>query len=207
MPSTRTPGSYAFWLFQVVFAATAATIVSGAMAERTKFMSYLVYSAFISAVIYPVFGQLGLGRPLQGRRLAREDGLHRLRRFDRGAHCRRLASPGRCDRAGAASRAYGKDGKPRAMPGHNLVYATLGVFLLWFGWFGFNPGSTTAANKDIALIAVNTNLAAAAGCGGGHADRLVLPEEAGRHDDAERRPGGAGRHHRGLRQRQPARAP
>ena len=58
---------------------------------------------------------------------------------------------------------YGKDGRPRAMPGHNLVFASLGVFLLWFGWFGFNAGSTTTADTSIALIAVNTNLSAAAG--------------------------------------------
>jgi ammonium transporter, Amt family len=159
------PWVFAFWMFQVVFAATAATIVSGAMAERTKFSSYLVYSAFISAVVYPVFGSWAWGSLfhgggwLEGRGapfidFAGSTVVHSIGGWSALAGALVL---------GPRLGKYGPDGKPRAMPGHNLVYATLGVFLLWFGWFGFNPGSTTAAITDIAKIAVNTNLAAAAG--------------------------------------------
>jgi Amt family ammonium transporter len=159
----KDPWLYAFWMFQVVFAATAATIVSGAMAERTKFKSYLVYSAFISAVVYPIFGSWAWGGLFKG-----GGWLEKMGFIDFAGSTVVHSIGGWAALAGAIVLGprlgrYGKDGKPRAMPGHNLVYATLGVFVLWFGWFGFNPGSTTAANKDIALIAVNTNLAAAAG--------------------------------------------
>jgi Amt family ammonium transporter len=159
----KDPWVYAFWMFQVVFAATSATIVSGAMAERTKFSSYLLYSVFISAVVYPVFGSWAWGGLFKG-----GGWLEKMGFIDFAGSTVVHSVGGWSALAGAMVLGprlgrYGKDGKPRAMPGHNLVYATLGVFLLWFGWFGFNPGSTTAANKDIALIAVNTNLAAAAG--------------------------------------------
>jgi len=159
----KDPWVYAFWMFQVVFAATAATIVSGAMAERTKFSSYLMYSVFISAVVYPVFGSWAWGSLYKG-----GGWLEGMGFIDFAGSTVVHSVGGWSALAGAIVLGprlgrYGRDGKARAMPGHNLVYATLGVFLLWFGWFGFNPGSTTAANKDIALIAVNTNLAAAAG--------------------------------------------
>jgi len=157
------PWLFAFWMFQVVFAATAATIVSGAMAERTKFGSYLLYSAFLSAIVYPIFGSWAWGSLYNG------SGWLEGRGFIDFAGSTVVHSIGGWSAlAGAIVLGprlgrFGPDGKPRAMPGHNLVFATLGVFLLWFGWFGFNPGSTTAASTDIALIAVNTNLAAAAG--------------------------------------------
>jgi len=157
------PWVFAFWMFQVVFAATAATIVSGAMAERTKFSSYLLYSAFISAFVYPIFGSWAWGSLYKG-----GGWLEGMGFIDFAGSTVVHSVGGWAALAGSIVLGprlgrYGKDGKPRAMPGHNLVLATLGVFLLWFGWFGFNPGSTTAASKDIALIAVNTNLAAAAG--------------------------------------------
>jgi Amt family ammonium transporter len=157
------PWVYAFWMFQVVFAATAATIVSGAMAERTKFSSYLLYSAFISAIVYPVFGSWAWGSLYKG-----GGWLEKMGFIDFAGSTVVHSVGGWAALAGAIVLGprlgrYGKDGKPRAMPGHNLPYATLGVFILWFGWFGFNPGSTTAASTDIALIAVNTNLSAAAG--------------------------------------------
>ena len=150
---------FAFWIFQAVFAATAATIVSGSMAERTKFSSYLIYSVFITALIYPVVGHWIWGGGW-------------------------LASKGMVDFAGStvvhsvggwAALAgalllgprlgkYNKDGSSNAIPGHNIPLASLGVFILWFGWFGFNAGSTTSGtNLSIATIAVTTNLAAAAG--------------------------------------------
>jgi Amt family ammonium transporter len=159
----KDPWVFAFWMFQVVFAATAATIVSGAMAERTKFTSYLIYSFFISALVYPVFGSWAWGSLYKG-----GGWLEHLGFIDFAGSTVVHSIGGWSALAGAIMLGprigkYGKDGKPRPIPGHNLVFATLGVFILWFGWFGFNPGSTTAATADIALIAVNTNLAAAAG--------------------------------------------
>lgn len=154
---------YAFWMFQVVFAATAATIVSGAMAERTRFISYLIYSAVISTVIYPVFGSWAWGGLYHGK-----GWLEKLGFIDFAGSTVVHSVGGWAAMWGAILLGprigkYGKDGKVLAIPGHNLPMAALGVFILWFGWFGFNPGSTTAGNPDIARIAVNTNLAAAAG--------------------------------------------
>jgi Amt family ammonium transporter len=157
------PWVLAFWMFQVVFAATAATIVSGAMAERTKFVAYLMYSALLSAVIYPVFGSWAWGGLFNG-----GGWLEGLGFIDFAGSTVVHSIGGWVALAGAIVLGprigkYSKDGKVRAIPGHNLPLAALGVFILWLGWFGFNPGSTTAASKDIALIFVNTNIAAAAG--------------------------------------------
>jgi len=154
---------YAFWLFQAVFAATAATIVSGAMAERTKFSAYLVYSAVISALIYPVFGSWAWGSLHHG-----NGWLEKLGFIDFAGSTVVHSVGGWAALWGAVMLGprkgrFTKDGKVVAIPGHNIPMAALGVFILWFGWFGFNPGSTTAGNADIARIAVNTNLAAAAG--------------------------------------------
>ena len=166
--SDFTPGGdpwvLAFWMFQVVFAATAATIVSGAMAERTKFIGYLIYSVAISAVIYPVFGSWAWGSLFKG-----SGWLEGLGFIDFAGSTVVHSVGGWAALAGAIVLGprigkYGKDGSVRPILGHNLPLAALGVFILWLGWFGFNPGSTTAANKDIAMIFVNTNLAAAAGC-------------------------------------------
>jgi Amt family ammonium transporter len=158
------PWVLAFWMFQVVFAATAATIVSGAMAERTKFTAYLVYSVFISAVIYPIFGAWAWGGAFKG-----GGWLQQLGFIDFAGSTVVHSVGGWAALAGAMVLGprlgkYGRDGRIRPILGHNMPLAALGVFILWLGWFGFNPGSTTAATKDIALIFVNTNLAAAAGC-------------------------------------------
>jgi len=160
---SQDPWVFAFWMFQVVFAATAATIVSGAMAERTKFLSYLIYSAVISAFIYPIFGSWAWGSLFHG-----GGWLEKLGFIDFAGSTVVHSIGGWAALAGAIVLGprigkYTADGKPKAIPGHNIPLAALGVFILWFGWFGFNPGSTTAANTDIAKIAVNTNLAAAAG--------------------------------------------
>jgi len=154
---------FAFWMFQVVFAATAATIVSGAMAERTKFIGYIIYSFFISAFIYPIFGSWAWGSLYHG-----SGWLEGLGFIDFAGSTVVHSVGGWAALAGAIVLGprigkFDKNGKPRAIPGHNLVLTALGTFILWFGWFGFNPGSTTAASTDIALIAVTTNLAAAAG--------------------------------------------
>ena len=153
----------AFWMFQVVFAATAATIVSGAMAERTKFTGYLVYSFFVSALIYPIFGSWAWGSLLNGSGWLEGFGF-----IDFAGSTVVHSVGGWCALAGAVVLGprlgkYTKDGKIRPILGHNMPLAALGVFILWLGWFGFNPGSTTTADKSIAMIFVNTNLAAAAG--------------------------------------------
>lgn len=151
---------FAYWLFQAVFAATAATIVSGSMAERTKFKSYLLYSVFITAIIYPVSGHWIWG-----------DGgwLSRLGMIDFAGSTVVHSVGGWAGMMGALLLGprigkYSSDGKPRAIPGHNIPLAALGIFILWFGWFGFNAGSTTAGDDfKIGYIAVNTSLSAAAG--------------------------------------------
>jgi Amt family ammonium transporter len=157
------PWVLAFWMFQVVFAATAATIVSGAMAERTKFSGYLIYSIVVSAFIYPIFGSWAWGGLYHG-----GGWLEKLGFIDFAGSTVVHSVGGWAALAGAIVLGprlgkYDKDGTVRPILGHNLPIAALGVFILWLGWFGFNPGSTTAANKDIAMIFVNTNLAAASG--------------------------------------------
>ena len=147
------------WIFQMVFAATAATIVSGSMAERTKITSYMAYSFIISAVIYPVYGHWIWGGGW-------------LSKLPFGAGAIDFAGSGVVHTvgglmafAGAAvlgprTGKYDENGIPRQMPGHNVAYVVLGTLILFFGWFGFNSGSTLAATDlRISLIAVNTFLA------------------------------------------------
>ncbi len=158
------PWVLAFWMFQAVFAATAATIVSGAMAERTKFSGYLIYSVVVSALIYPIFGSWAWGSLFNG-----SGWLEGLGFIDFAGSTVVHSVGGWAALAGAIVLGprlgkYAKDGRVKPILGHNIPLAAIGVFILWLGWFGFNPGSTTAANKDIAMIFVNTNLAAAAGC-------------------------------------------
>lgn len=157
------PWVLAFWMFQVVFAATAATIVSGAMAERTKFSGYLLYSIFITGLIYPVFGSWAWGSLFNG-----SGWLEGLGFIDFAGSTVVHSVGGWAALAGAVVLGprlgkYTKEGKVKPILGHNIPLAAIGVFILWLGWFGFNPGSTTAASKDIAMIFVNTNLSAAAG--------------------------------------------
>jgi len=160
------PGSdwnWTFLIFQTVFAATAATIVSGAMAERTKFVGYLAYSFFITLFIYPIFGSWAWGGLLDG-----SGWLENLGFLDFAGSTVVHSIGGWLALSGAIMLGprlgkYGPDGKPKAILGHNIPLAALGVFILWFGWFGFNPGSTTTGDGSIGYIAVTTNLAAAAG--------------------------------------------
>ena len=166
-PSEMNDGlGFTFLIFQTVFAATAATIVSGAMAERIKFTSYLIYSIFITLIIYPIFGSwawnglLSDGGWLENLQtggfldFAGSTVVHSVGGW--------LALAGAIV-AGPRIGKYGPDGKPSAMPGHNIPLAALGAFILWFGWFGFNCGSTTTGDTSIGYIAVTTNLSAAAG--------------------------------------------
>jgi Amt family ammonium transporter len=151
--------THAAWLFQLVFAATAATIVSGAMAERTRFKSYLVYSVFITGFIYPIVGHWIWG----GGWLANLGMLDFAGSTVVHSTGGWLALMGAIV-LGARTGKYDGNGRPRVIAGHNLPLAALGVFILWLGWFGFNPGSQMAADASaIALIAVTTNIAAAAG--------------------------------------------
>lgn len=152
----------AFWMFQVVFAGTSATIVSGSVAERTKFVAYLIYSVTICAFIYPVFGSWAWGGLLNG-----GGWLEGLGFIDFAGSTVVHSVGGWCALAGAIVLGprigkYGPKGEVRAIPGHNIPIAAAGVFILWLGWFGFNPGSTTTGDGSIAMIFVTTNLAAAA---------------------------------------------
>jgi len=158
---TKVPLEAKFF-FQLVFAATAATIVSGAMAERTKFTSYMLYSIVISICIYPISGHWIWG----GGWLASFGGsgfwdfagstvVHSVGGW--------LALTGALV-LGPRIGKFSREGKPRAIPGHNIPLAALGVFILWLGWFGFNPGSTMAVlRNDISHIVCTTNAAAAIG--------------------------------------------
>jgi Amt family ammonium transporter len=162
-----------FLIFQTVFCATAATIVSGAMAERTKFHMYLVYTILISVVIYPISGHWTWG----GGWLMAEDGwakTHLGATFHDFAGSTIVHSVGGWLALvgawvlGPRIGKYAKNGNSKAIPGHNLTIAALGVFILWFGWFGFNPGSQLAASGESNRIAIShvfltTNLAACAG--------------------------------------------
>ena len=153
--------TWCYVVFQTVFCATAATIVSGSMAERTNFSAYCIYSLLISAVVYPISGHWVWG----GGWLS-QLGFHD---FAGSTAVHMVGGTAACVGAailGPRIGKYDKNGKPRAIPGHNLAMAALGVFILWFCWFGFNGGSTVAMSTDENLISASsifmtTNLAAA----------------------------------------------
>ena len=156
-----------FWFFQSVFAATSATIISGGIAERTKFAAYIVVSVVVSALIYPISGHWAWGS-LWGAGELGKGWLETMGFIDFAGSTVVHSVGGWMALAGALIIGprigkYSPDGKARAIPGHNIPMAGLGVFILWFGWFGFNPGSTTAVNGSIGYIAVNTSLAACMG--------------------------------------------
>jgi Amt family ammonium transporter len=159
--------TYLLWIFQMVFAGTAATIASGAMAERTKFRTYYIISFLITSLVYPIYGHwvwgggwLSMLGEWYGLGLGHVDfaGSGVVHMVGGGAG---LAG---AMLLGARIGKYDNEGKPRAIPGHSISMAVLGVFILWFGWFGFNPGSTLAATElRISIIAVTTLLAGSAG--------------------------------------------
>ena len=157
--------NWTFLFFQTMFAATAATIVSGAVAERIEFKSYLVYSILVSTVVYPVSGHWMWGG-LAGEGSA--GWLEGLGFHDFAGSTVVHSVGGWIALAGAIALGprigkYRHDGTANPIPGHSLVLGTLGVFLLWIGWFGFNPGSYTAGVGSIGRVAMTTNLAACAG--------------------------------------------
>jgi Amt family ammonium transporter len=151
------------FFFQVVFAATAVTIISGGMAERTKFISYLFISLAMTAFIYPVvvhwtwgggwIAQMSVGDAVYSD-FAGSGIVHMV-----GGIGALMGAWFLGPRIGK----YDKDGNPRAIPGHNIPFVVLGVFILWLGWFGFNPGSELAADGAVMIVGINTLLAAAAG--------------------------------------------
>ncbi len=161
-------GIFLFFLFQVVFMDTAATIVTGAMAERWKFKAFVVYGFFVSMILYPVFGHwvwgggwlsrlgvnLGLGYGFVD--FAGASVVHAV-----GGICALAKAMVIGPRIGR----FDRDGKPRAIPGHNVPMVVIGVIILVFGWFGFNASSTlSGGDLRLAVMAVNTLLAACAGC-------------------------------------------
>lgn len=155
---------WAFVIFQTVFCATSATIVSGAMAERTKFSAYCIYSAAISLLIYPVSGHWIWGggwiAQMGFHDFAGSTAVHMV-----GGVCALIGAKILGPRIGK----YDKNGKPQAILGHNLSFAALGVFILWFCWFGFNGASTVGMDSDTLMdtagrVFFNTNMAAAVAC-------------------------------------------
>ncbi|MDR3353589.1 MAG: ammonium transporter [Synergistaceae bacterium] len=153
--------TYAFLIFQTVFCATAATIVSGGMAERTKFSAYCIYSLVISAVIYPISGHW-----IWGGGWLSKLGFHDFAGSTAVHMVGGVAAMAGAYLLGPRIGKYSPDGKTNAIPGHSLTLGALGVFILWFAWFGFNGGSTLSATGDDSLVSMsgvifNTNLAAA----------------------------------------------
>ena len=155
---------WAYAIFQTVFCATSATIVSGAMAERTKFSAYCIYSAAISLIIYPISGHWIWGggwlAQLGFHDFAGSTAVHMV-----GGICALVGAKILGPRIGK----YDKDGKPRAILGHNITFAALGVFILWFCWFGFNGASTVGMDSDALMetagrVFFNTNMSAAVAC-------------------------------------------
>lgn len=161
-PDTNIPAECSL-IFQTVFCATAATIVSGAMAERTKFSMYLIFSVIVSTLIYPVEGHwIWGGGWLSG------TGFHDFAGSTVVHTCGGAIALAGAMLLGPRVGKYSRDGKARAIPGHNLTLGALGVFFLWFGWFGFNPGSQLSATgveniKAISRVMCTTNMAAATG--------------------------------------------
>jgi Amt family ammonium transporter len=151
------------FFFQVVFAATAVTIASGAMAERTKFTTYLMFAAVMTAIIYPVVVHWTWGGGLIAQ-MSIGDAVYSDFAGSAVVHLTGgIAALVGAYLVGPRIGKYGEDGKPRAIPGHNVGYAVIGVFILWFGWFGFNAGSELAADEFVPFLAMNTLIAAAAG--------------------------------------------
>ena len=165
-PDSGAPWDFTFLLFQMMFAATAATIASGAMAERTRYGAYLAGAVIICGVIYPVFGSWAWGGAYGGQgwlaKLGFIDFAGSTVVHSVGAWCALAGILVLGPRLGR----FAPDGSPRLIPGHNLSLVTLGAFILWVGWFGFNAGSTLKVDVNLGLIALNTHLAAAAGAVG-----------------------------------------
>ena len=165
---------YGGLFFQMMFAATSATIVSGAIAERTRFSAYIIGSVFITALIYPVFGAWAWGGSHGG-----EGWLKQMGFIDFAGSTVVHAIGGWAALAallvvGPRLGRFGPDGRPREIQGHNLTLVAMGAFILWLGWFGFNAGSTMSASVSLGRIALNTHLGGAAGALGAMAMMALL---------------------------------
>ena len=150
-------------IFQTVFAATAATIVSGAIAERTKFSAYLIFSVVVTAIIYPISGHW-----IWGGGWLSDMGFHDFAGSTVVHSVGAWVALAGAIVVGPRLGKYSSSGKSRVIPGHNLAFGALGVFILWFGWFGFNGGSQLAASGEDNAVAIShifltTNLSAVAG--------------------------------------------
>lgn len=161
-PNSGEPFEFSLLFFQMMFAATAATIVSGALAERIRFNAYLVGSFLITTFVYSLYGswawnETGWLKQIGFIDFAGSTVVHTV-----GACCALAGLAALGPRTGR----FAKDGTPRPIPGHNLPFVALGGFVLWLGWFGFNAGSTTAADLSIGKIALNTHLGGAAAVAG-----------------------------------------
>ncbi|MDI6881192.1 MAG: hypothetical protein QMD16_17850 [Desulfitobacteriaceae bacterium] len=155
-------GTILTWFFMLVFCATAATIVSGAIAERPKFSTYVIYSAVICAVIYPIYGHwlwgggwlssadfmTSLGGGYGALDFAGSGVVHAVGGYVALAACLML---------GPRIGRYNSQGRPIPIPGHSISLAVLGAFILWFGWFGFNPGSTLSASLIVSVLSSITS--------------------------------------------------
>lgn len=172
-PQQLTDMGYSFLLFQTMFAATAVTIASGAMAERTRYHGYLLGALLVSGIIYPVYGSWVWGSYYDGQGWLAELGF-----IDFAGSTVVHSIGGWVALAGIIVLGprlgkFSTSGKPRDIPGHNLTLVALGGLILWLGWFGFNGGSTVAADTSIGLIVLNTHLSAAAGAVGAIAMLLL----------------------------------
>ena len=189
------------WIFQMVFAGTAATIIAGAIAERTRINAYLAYSFIVGAIIYPIYGHWVWGGGW-------------LSSLDIGSGAVDFAGSGVVHAVGgvvalAAAIVVGPrigkfndDGTPNEIKGHNMPYVVIGTFILFFGWFGFNAGSTVAGTDlRIATIATNTLLAGAAGSVVALYVQMARSGKADLPMACKRRPGGTGWNHRPMRLR------
>lgn len=166
MPQNASDWDWSFLLFQMMFAATSCTIASGAMAERIRYSAYLLGACLITGVVYPVFGSWAWGSYLDGSGWLKQMGF-----IDFAGSTVVHSVGGWCALAGIIVLGprlgrFSKSGESRPIPGHNLGLVALGGFILWFGWFGFNGGSTLAGNTSIGKIILNTHLAACAGAVG-----------------------------------------
>ena len=165
---------YGGLFFQMMFAATSATIVSGAIAERARFSAYIIGSVFITGLIYPVFGAWAWGGAHGG-----EGWLKQMGFIDFAGSTVVHAIGGWAALAallvvGPRLGRFGPDGRPREIQGHNLTLVAMGAFILWLGWFGFNAGSTMSASVSLGRIALNTHLGGAAGALGAMATMALL---------------------------------
>ena len=175
LPQSGSTEFYAFLFFQMMFAATAATIVSGALAERIRYWPYVIAAIFVTSLIYPIFGSWVWG----GYESATEGWLAKMGFVDFAGSSVVHAVGGWCALAGVIVLGprmgrFRKGGRSDAIPGHNLPMASLGAFILWFGFFAFNAGSTLEASGNLGLIVLNTHLAGASGVAGAVLFTLML---------------------------------